>query len=188
MAQYEEGHIEFAILSLVRDPLLEMDPLPQKIDANGQRMFERSSQQSMATEDDQSMIYSSRQQSIAEGDQTWERPSVTQATSHGSASTNVQRPQARSSRTAQKPKRKSAMLRGLEPYNKSPEPDSESSSDTDQPIALAKRKRNSKKLRKVRHVNKSPDPSSDSEPVKVRHSKLATASQYLRLLVLANSL
>ncbi len=174
MAQYNE----FAILSLVRDPLLEMVPLPQKIDANGQRMFERfrrqgmnyrSSQQSMATEDDRSMIYSSRQQSIAAGDQTWERPSVTQATSHGSASTNVQRPQARSSRTAQKPKRKSAMLRRLEPYNKSPEPDSESSSDTDQPIALAKRKRNSKKLRKVRHVNKSPDPSPDSEPVKVRH-------------------
>ena len=26
MAQYEEGHIEFAILSLVRDPLLEMIP------------------------------------------------------------------------------------------------------------------------------------------------------------------
>ena len=26
MAQYEEGHIEFAILSLVRDPLLEMVP------------------------------------------------------------------------------------------------------------------------------------------------------------------
>ena len=157
MAQYEEEHNEFVNLSLVRDP--------QKIDANGQRMFERfrrqgmnhrSSQQSMATEDDQSMIYSSRQQSIAVGDQTWERPSITQATSHGSASTNVQRPQARSSRTAQKPKRKPAMLRGLEPYNKFPEPDSESSSDTDQPIALAKRKRNSKKLRKVRHVNKSP--------------------------------
>ncbi len=132
-----------------------------------------SRQQSVAmgdqtSEDDQSIIYGSRQQSMTVGDQTWEIPSMTQATSHGSASTSVQRPQARSSRTAQKPKRKPAMLRGLEPYNKFPEPDSESSSHTNQHVAPTKRKRNSKQPRKVKNVNKNPDPSSDSEPIAVR--------------------
>ncbi len=127
-----------------------------------QTMNYRSRQQSMATEDDQDMIYSSRQQSIAT--ETSERRNVAQATT----STNVQRAQARSSRTAQKPKRKPAMIRELEAHNESPEPESKSSSHTNQPIALAKRKRNAKKPQKAGHVNKSPDPSSDSEPIAVR--------------------
>lgn len=74
-----------------------------------------------------------------------------------------------------KPKRKSKMLRELEPHNESPEPESEPEPKVHQPTtagssqpAQPRQKGKSRTLRELEDCNKSPEPDSDSEQEIVR--------------------
>lgn len=111
--------------------------------------------------------------------------SASQVPSYGSTSTDAQLTHARSAQsTARKPKRKSKILRELEPHDETPEPELEPLSETFQPThtdsahpVLPKPKYDSKMLRELEDHNKSPEPASESEQAKLQHETTRSKSQ-----------